>query len=158
MATPTVYTGEDAIIWIKNGPNDYGGWLSHPTLALSDFSLTISRGTAEQELVGSKGNFQLAGARGVEGSLTSCKMTQAGLGTIISGMISGTPIQISGNLGATALHFYFKSAMITGFDFSVGTADDITEGSLDYTLLQAYMISSVQNKTTYVGISDWFRY
>ena len=158
MVLPVLYTGEDATVWIRSGPSSYGSWLGHSTLAISDFSLTISRGTAEQELIGSKGNFQLAGARSVEGSLTSCKLTTIGLGPIISGMISGTPIQISGNFGGGNLRFFFKSAMTTGFDFSIGTADDITQGSMDYTLLQPYMLSGVQDKTTYIGISDWHRY
>lgn len=156
--TPVTYTGEDATIWLKYGNSSVGSWLNHSILAISDFSLTISRGTAEQKLVGSKGNFSLAGARNVEGSLTSCKLTTDAVGILLSGMIAGVPTQISGNLGAASLHFYFKSAMVTGFDFSIGTADDITEGSLDYTLLQPYMVSGVQDETTFVGISDWFRY
>jgi hypothetical protein len=158
MATPTIYTGEDATVWIKNGTVT-GGWIGHSTLAISDFSITIARGTAEQELVGSKGNYRLAGARSVEGSLTSCKLTTAGIGSIISGMINGTGVQISGNLGANSLHFYFKSAMITGFDFSIGTSDDITQGSLDYTLLQPYMVSGVQTRAGENGtfLSDWSR-
>jgi len=158
MATPVTYTGEDATIWLKYGADGVGSWVSHSVLAISDFSVTISRGTAEQELVGSKGNYMLAGARSIEGSLTSCKLTTDALGILISGMIAGVPTQISGNLGAASLHFFFKSAMITGFDFTVGTADDITEGTLDYSLLQPYMVSGVQDKTTFVGISDWHRY
>jgi hypothetical protein len=120
--------------------------------------LTISRDTAEQELIGSKGNFRLAGARGVEGSLTACRLTTTGLGLLVSGMIAGTGIQISGNVGAAGLHFYFMSAMSTGFDFSIGTASDITEGSLDYTLLNPYHVTGVQSTSTFVGISDWFHY
>jgi hypothetical protein len=160
MTTPTTYTGEDATVWLKSGPDGFGSWISHATLAISDFSLTVSRGTAEQKLIGSKGNYSLAGARSVEGKLTSCKLTTTGLGLLISGMISGYVTQVSGNLGSTALHFYFKSAMITGFDFKVGTADDITQGSVDYTLLQPYMVSGLQSKNMNgsVGISDWFRW
>jgi hypothetical protein len=157
-AIPITYTGEDATIWLKYGNDQVGSWLTHGTLAISDFSLTISRGTAEQELVGSKGNFSLAGARSVDGSLTSCKLTTDALGILISGMIAGVPTQISGSIGTTGLHFFFKSAMITGFDFSIGTADDITQGNIDYTLLQGYMVSGVQDKTTFIGISDWHRY
>jgi len=159
MASPTLFTGEDATVWIRNNTGTTtGGWLADSTLAISDFSLTISRGTAEQELIGEKGNFKLAGARGIEGSLTACKLTTTGLGSLISGMVNGTGIQISGNVGSTGLHFFFKSAMITGFDFSIGTADDITEGSLDYTLLNSYQVSGVQTTSTFVGISDWHHY
>jgi hypothetical protein len=159
MASPTLFTGEDATVWIRNNTGTTtGGWLEDSTLAISDFSLTVSRDTAEQELVGSKGNFRLAGARSVEGSLTACKLTTTGLGSLISGMINGTGIQISGNIGSTGLHFFFKSAMVTGFDFSIGTASDITEGTLDYTLLNPYHVSGVQSTTNFVGISDWHKY
>jgi hypothetical protein len=159
MANPILYTGEDAVVWIRNNTGTtVGGWIEDATLAISDFSLTISRGTAEQELVGSKGNFQLAGVRNVEGSLTACRLTTTGLGSLISGMINGTGIQISGMVGPNGLRFFFKSAMITGFDFSIGTADDITEGSLDYTLLNSYQVSGVQTTSTFVGISDWHHY
>ena len=160
MVNPVLYTGEDATVWIRNNTAGAlaGAWIEDSTLAISDFSLTISRDTAEQELVGSKGNFRLAGSRGVEGSLTACKLTIGGLGSLISGMVNGTGIQISGNVGANGLRFYFKSAMITGFDFSVGTASDITEGSLDFTLLNPYQVSSAQAVGNSVGISDWHKY
>jgi len=158
MATPVTYTGEDATIWLKYGADGVGSWVSHSVLAISDFSVTISRGTAEQELVGSKGNYMLAGARSIEGSLTSCKLTTDALGILISGMIAGVPTQISGNYGGGLTRFYFKSGMVTEFDFTVGTADDITEGTIDFTLLQPYMVSGVQGGTDFVGISDWFRY
>lgn len=139
--TPVTYTGEDATIEII----DAGGTsLTHSTLAISDFSITISRGTAEQELVGEKGNFFLAGARSIEGSLTACKLTTDGLGNIVEDMIDGVAVQISGNCGAASLHFYFRSCQVTGFDFTLGTADEIAEGSLDFTLLYPYMVSSVQ--------------
>jgi len=161
MANPVLYTGEDAIVWIRNNTGTTaGGWIGHAALAISDLSLTISRDTAEQELLGSKGNYRLAGSRTFEGSLGSCKMTTTGIGSLISGMINGTGIQISGSCGPGSLHFYFKSAMITGFDFSIGTASDITQGSLDFSLLNSYMVTGVQTRGLGdgTGISDWFRY
>jgi len=133
--TPTIYTGEDAKIFISSQ--------SHTVLALSDFSLTISKGTAEQELVGAKGNFYLAGSISADGSFTSCKLHNSAVGPIVGCMIDGHSVQISGNTGTNSLHFYFKSCQITGFDFSIGTADDITEGSVDFTLLYPYKVSSV---------------
>lgn len=156
MATPTFYTGEDATIEIFDADGTGKG---HSTLAISDFSLTIDRGTSEQELLGEKGNYFLAGSRSVDVSLTSCKLTTAGVGTIISGMIGGKPIQVSGNCGAGSLHWYFKSCQVTGFDFSIGTADEISEGSIDFAVLFPYMVSGVQDGTDAgVYISDWERY
>ena len=157
MATPTYYTGEDATIMIIDSA---GTGKNHSTLAISDFSLTIDRGTSEQELLGEKGNYFLAGSRSVDVSLTSCKLTVAGVGTIISGMIGGRPIQVSGNCGTNSLHWYFRSCQITGFDFSIGTADDISEGTIDFTILHPYMVSGVQTGTDANGtyISDWERY
>ena len=154
MATnPTTYKGDDAEIYIYANSTD----LTHSTLAISDFSLTIDRGTAEQNLVGETGNLFIAGARSTEGSLTSCKVNTAGIGGIVSDMIGGNSVQISGSCGTNSLHFYFKSAMITGFDFSIGTADDITEGSVDFTLLFPYKVSSVNVKSGQAGtqISDF---
>lgn len=156
MVSPVFYTGEDATIEII----DYDGTgKTHSTLAISDFSLTIDRGTSEQELLGEKGNYFLAGSRSVEVSLTSCKLTTAGVGTIISGMIGGKPVQVSGNCGTNSLHWYFRSCQVTGFDFSIGTADDISEGSIDFTILYPYMVSGVQSGTDNGAyISDWERY
>jgi len=135
--TPTIYKGNDARIFISG--------TSHTILAISDFSLTLSKGTAEQELVGEKGNFFLAGSISADGSLTACKLHNSAVGPIVGCMIDGHSVQISGNCGDRSLHFYFKSCQITGFDFSIGTADDITEGTIDYTLLYPYKVSSVQH-------------
>ena len=156
MATPTTYTGEDAVIWLY--ANTSG--MTHGTLAISDVGLTISRGTAEQSLVGEKGNFYLAGSRSIEGSLTSCKLHSNAVGNIVSDMIAGSSIRISGNCGANSLRFYFKSCQVTGFDFSIGTADEITEGSLDFALLYPYKVSSVVSDgpsgvATNSVIRDW---
>lgn len=147
--TPTYYTGEDASIWLGTAGAAASG---HSTFAISDFSLTIDRGTAEQELVGSKGNFSLAGSRSMEGSLTACKLTTAGLAWVVEQMIDGTCITLSGNTGANALHFYLKSCQVTGFDFSVGTADEVTEGSVDFAVLYPYMVSSVNWLANQVGV------
>jgi len=115
--TPTVYTGEDASLWISG--------LSHSTLAISDFSLTLGADIAEQPLVGEKGNFRMRGALSAEGSLTSCKLHSTAVGKIIGNMIDGEHVKISGSCGTNSLHFYFASTQITGFDFTLGTAGDI---------------------------------
>ena len=73
--TPTIYTGEDASIWISG--------LTHSTLALSDFSLGLSADIAEQELIGEKGNFRMRGALSADGSLTSCKLHSTAVGKLV---------------------------------------------------------------------------
>lgn len=148
MATPTTYRGSDAEIWLS-GTTD-------STFALSDFTITLSKGVAEQELLGETGNYFLAGSMSVEGSFTGCRITTTGLGVLLSALIEGKAIAISGNSGTNSLHFYFKSCQMTSFDFSIGDADTITEGSMDYTLLYPYKVSSVtqiDGAGTY--ISDW---
>ena len=137
--SPTIYTGEDATLYIGSGGTT--GALSHGTLAISNFSLTFSKGTAEQELVGEKGNFFLAGSLSAEGSLTSCKLHSTAVGKIVNNMIVGCPVSVSGNCGANSLHFYLRSCQITGFDFTLGTADEIAEGSIDFSVLYPYAIS-----------------
>jgi len=147
----TVYKGDDATILIKAGGND----LTHTTLAISDFSLTLDKGTVEQELVGESGNFFIAGSLSVDGSLTSCKVHSTAIGYIVSDMIDGATIMVSGSCGADSLNFYFVSAQVTGFDFSIGSADDIVEGTIDFSLLKPYLVSSVgYNNAARVFISD----
>jgi len=146
--TPTLYTGEDASIVIMGSGQSYFG--------ISDFSLSISRGTAEQKLVGEKGSFVLAGSRSVDGSLTGCKLTTDGLGMLVERMIDGQSISISGSTGDNSLHFYFKSCQVKSFNFSIGTADDITDGSIDFTLLYPYKVSSTtQDGKGYTKLWDF---
>ena len=149
--TPTTYTGEDAQVWIKAN----GTGMDHSVLAISDFSITIDRGTNEQSLVGESGNYFLAGSRTITGSLTSCRLHTSALGNIIADMIAGGVVQISGSAGPNSLHFYFKSCQITGFDLSIGDADTITEGSIDFTVLYPYKVSSVTKTSTGTLITDF---
>jgi len=151
--TATVYTGEDAQVTITtNGKTA----LTHTTLAISDFSLTFSKGTAEQELVGEKGNFMIAGSLSAEGSLTACKLHNTAVGYLVSDMVNGLSIQVSGNCGAESLHFYLRSCQITGFDFSIGTADEITEGSIDFVSLYPYKLSAQRQGLGYTYINDTY--
>lgn len=151
---PVTYTGEDATISLYTNA---GTQRTHSDLAISDFSLTIARGTAEQPLVGSKGNYFLAGARSIEGSLTACRIHNTALGSLIENMIDGNTIRVSGNTGTNSLHFYLKSCQVTGFDFSIGPADEITEGTIDFAVLYPYRVSSVQyiSAQNYSYISDF---
>jgi len=138
-ATPTVYRGSDAQVWIVAK----GVQLTHSTLALSDFGITFDKGVVEQELVGEAGNYFIGGSLSADGSLTSCKIHNTAIGYLVDELISGNPVEISGNCGSNSLHFFFRSAQITGFDLSLGDADTITEGSIDFTLLKPYLVSSV---------------
>jgi len=148
--SPTIYKGDDAQIYLGSGGANE---LSHSALAISDFSLTLSKGTAEQELVGEKGNYFIAGALSAEGSLTACKMYSAGLGKLVNLMIQGIPMSVSGSCGPNSLHFYLRSCQCTGFDFSIGTAEDITEGTVDFTVLYPYAIS-ISRSLPFVRIKD----
>jgi hypothetical protein len=55
-------------------------------------------------------------------------------GDILAHVISGSTCWISGSAGPDSLSFFFASCMITGFDLSIGDADTITEGSMDFTV------------------------
>ena len=131
----TTYTGADATIYISGS-----SWESY---GLSDFSLTISRDTVEQDLVCEKGNYFTAGKIAIDGSFTACKLADNEAGGVIAAMINGTTVAISGNAGTSSIHFYFKSAMITGFDLSLGDAATITEGSIDWTLKYPQNVTTV---------------
>jgi len=135
--TPTTYTGENALFLINSK--------SHSDLGLSDFSLTISRDTNELSLTGEKGNYYAAGSISVEGSFTSAKLANTEAGSILEAMINGTTVSISGAVGDKSLHFYFKSAMITGFDLSMGDRDTFTQGSIDFTLKYPYLVNDVED-------------
>lgn len=137
--TTTTYTGKDAAIKIATK--------THSTLGLSDFSLTIDRGVVEQELVGETGNYFTAGSLGIEGSLTMCKLEDNAGGDLLSAIISGTKVVVSGSSGDNSVHFYFQSGAITGFDISLGDADTITEGSVDFAVMdpQNVTLTNLEN-------------
>jgi len=130
---PQTYTGKDANIKIATK--------SHSVLGISDFSLTIDRGTVEQELVGETGNYFVAGSMSIDGSLTACKLENSAAGELLKSMITGSYVVVSGSCGDNSLHFYFKSAAITGFDISIGDADTITEGSIDFTVMNPHQVT-----------------
>jgi len=149
-ATPTVYKGDDATIRITAN----GAGMSHTDLAISDFSITLDKGTVEQELVGETGNYFIAGSMSIDISLTSCKLHSTAVGRIVSDMIDGYTVTISGSCGTNSLNFYFKSAQVTGFDFSLGDADTITEGSVDFSLLKPYLVSTAGYKGNHLILTD----
>jgi hypothetical protein len=156
QSSPTIYKGNDAALWFA-GSTTVGGGIgslsAHGNFAVSDFTLTLAKGTVEQELVGEIANYSLAGALTAEGSLTGCKMYNTGLGVMLGCLINGYNFTVSGNCGANSLHFFLRSCQVTGFDFTLGTAEDITEGSVDFTVLYPYKIST-SRIGTYTVIAD----
>jgi len=77
----------------------------------------------------------MAGSLGIEGSLTATKLDDSAAGVLLESLINGTPVTISGTAGDKSISFYFTSGLITGFDISLGDADTVTEGSIDFTVL-----------------------
>lgn len=151
-ANPKTYTGRNATIKIASGGATLEG---DEVFALSDFSLTLDKGTVEQELLGEEGNFFTAGALSADGSLTSAKLGSGAAGKILGAMVNGTKIQVSGCVAdSSSLAWYFKSAQVTGFDISIGDANTISEGSIDFSVLDTANISKTRDTKGRVWIVD----
>jgi len=131
--TPTTYTGNDADIKVATH--------THTVLGISDFSITFDRGVVEQELVGEEGNYFKAGALSIEGSLTVCKLEEGAGGDLLESTISGTYVVVSGSCGTNSVKFYFPSCSVTGFDISLGDADTVTEGSIDFVVMDPQFVT-----------------
>ena len=139
--TPEIYNGSDAEIQI--GLKGQTG-KTHSTLAISDFSISLKRGTVDQNLVGETGNLTMQGAITADGSLTSCKLASGAVGILLESIISGTTgkrVWVSGSTGTNGLHFFFASTQITAFNIAIGDASTITEGSINYTVLNPHQIT-----------------
>lgn len=131
--TPTTYTGEDAEIWISGQ--------THTTVGIGDFSVSLDRGIVEQELVGEAGNYFTQGAITIDGSFTNARWAEDVMDATVGALVNGETITISGNCGSNSLHFYFPLCQVTSFDLTLGDASTITEGSVDFTILDPYNIS-----------------
>ena len=120
---------------------------TYTTYAISDFSITLDRGTVEQELIGQIGNYSIFGSLSIEGSYTCCKFGASGSDTALDNLFNKDStndyIAISGNTGnsAAGISWYFQSCQITGYDVSLGDADTITEASIDWVLMHPNQIS-----------------
>lgn len=141
-------TGKNAKVWIgahlAGTAAIIGTMDAHSTYGIGEFSLTLSRDTVEQNLIGSRGNYFVPGTLSVEGSLTAAKFggstdeifdnlldTDAGTYKYIA--ISGT---VTTDTDVSSyLSWFFQSCQITGYDVSIGDADTITEASIDFTTL-----------------------
>jgi len=119
----------------------------HATFAVSDFSLTMDRGTVEQELIGQIGNYFDQGSLSMDGSLTQCRFGASGNSDLLDNMVDGTGnfkyIAISGQVGDEAddLKWYLTSCQVTGYDITMGDADTITEASIDFVVLDPYNVT-----------------
>ena len=124
-------TGQEAAIKISN--------TAHSVFGISEFSLTFDRGTVEQSLLGKKGNKQLMGALSIEGSLTCCKFAASGNSPMLTSIVNGTVITVSGSTDDSyKLAWFFKSCQVTGYDISMGDATTITEASIDFTVMDPH--------------------
>jgi len=136
-----IVTGKSAAIKIANK--------AHSVYGITDFSLSFSRDTIEEDLVGETGNLFLEGALSIDGSFTQCKFAASGNADALQSIINGSLITISGSVsGSNFLGFYFTSAQITGYDISIGDASTITEASIDFTVLNPY-------QATYDSSTGW---
>jgi len=118
----------------------------HSVFGISDFSLSFSRDTIEQDLVGEEGNLFLPGALSIDGSFTACKFGASGNSDALDSILNGTYVTISGAVsGSTHLRWYFTSAQITGYDISMGDASTITEASIDFTVLDPFNVTYDRN-------------
>lgn len=131
-----IVTGKNADIKIASSEESLYG--------MSDFSLTIDRGTVEQDLVGAEGNASFQGALSIDGSYTNCKFAASGSADSLEGIISGTTFAISGAIDSgdgSTIGWYLKSCQVTGYDVSIGDASTISEASIDFTVLDPYNVT-----------------
>ena len=140
--TLKTYTGRDAFFYFSSAGT--GEDCTGTNMGVGDFSLTLDRGIVEQELAGEQGNYFTQGALSIEGSLTSIKLGADAAGIFLDSMINNVYLRISGGThDISGVTFCFVSTQATGFDISIGDASTITEGSLDFTIMNPYdMVST----------------
>lgn len=156
-------TGKDANLWFaahSGGSNLDSTWHAakfdndhtHTAFGVGDFSMTLDRGTVEQDLVGEIGNYFDQGSLSADGSLSAVKFGTSGVADFLLNLLdTGTDekykyLAISGCVSPTAggityISWYFASCQVTGYDISMGDADTITEASIDFTIIDPYNIT-----------------
>lgn len=143
---PGTVTGENAKVWIGThaAATAPSFTKTHTLYGMGDFSITLDRGTIEQDLIGAAGNYFDQGSLSVDGSLTMSKFGANANSDALNNILDGTGTNklfcVSANIGgsltdATYLKFCFVSAQVTGYDVSIGDADTITEASIDFITL-----------------------
>ena len=138
-------TGESATLYLKIS-DTFGGTSGAVTLwAVSDFSLTMDRGTVEQELLGEPGNYYTQGAFSIEGSITNCRFAASGNSDMLLNIVDTTNyprLVVSGSVGSTSpVKWYLVSCQVTNYEVSIGDADTISELSADFTVMDPFNIS-----------------
>ena len=147
-------TGQDANVWFArhSGGCDliyvgsssmFSATENHAWYGMSDFSLTLDRGTIEKDLMGQAGNYFDQGSLSMDGSFTISRFGKSGSSYALLNIIDGTGkseyVAISGTVSdatdATYLKWYLVSCQITGYDMSMGDADTMTEASIDFIVL-----------------------
>ncbi len=130
MATSTV-TGSQASITIATKAQTVYG--------MSDFTLSFTRGTSEQPLVGCEGNEFFEGALTISGSYSCCKFGADQNCDSLKSVINGTVFAMTGEVAPDSvekhLNWDFTQVQITSFDISEGNASQITEASIDFIIM-----------------------
>lgn len=158
MTVPETYTGKDATIEIGLLEDWATGGTTHTEYAISDFGITITRGTVTQELVGATGDFQIAGALAAEGSLTACRLGIDTLGILLESIINGTAakrIFVKGMVGPNSVNFEFKECQVVSFELTIGDASTISEGSVDFKVMKPYLITLTETTGAGTLIKDY---
>ena len=137
--TATV-TGKDATIEIG-----LGGVESNKLYGLSDFSISFSRGTSEQPLIGCEGNEFYEGAITISGSYTCCKFGADQNCDALKSIVVGSVIKVAGKIGTSNgdkfLNWQFDECQVTSYGVSTGNASKITEASIDFTIMNPYEVA-----------------
>ena len=146
-------TGKNCRVWLvahSGGTWDAGGaggftsTKTQATWALGDFSLTFDRGVVESDQMGAAGPYTTQGSISVEGSMTAAKFATPGYSDLIYNMCYFDDdkykyLAISGTISTDSDACYFKwclaSCQVTGYDFSLGDADTVTEANIDFVML-----------------------
>jgi hypothetical protein len=128
-----VIRGNDAVVEINSK--------GQATFGISDFSVSFSRGTNEQALLGAEGNEFYEGSLSIDGSYTCCKFGGSGNCDALAGLVSGSIISVSGSVSGSTLEWYFTSCQVTRFDITGGNKDTITEASIDWIVLDPYNVT-----------------
>ena len=146
-------TGESAKVWICTHAGSTApsfGSKTHTLWGMGDFSITLDRGTIEQDLIGTAGNYKDQGSLNVDGSFTIGKLDTQGNSDSLNSILDSTGgnkyFAVSANIGgtltdATYLKVYLVSCQVTGWDTSVGDADTVTEASVDFITMNPQSIT-----------------
>jgi hypothetical protein len=149
-------TGRDANLHIctHDGGSAPSFTYGHSDYGVGDFSLTLDRGTVEQDLIGMPGNYFDQGSLSLEGSITAAKFATSGIADFLDNIVdtgyttaATEYLAISGcvsdDTSYTYLSWYLTSCQVTGYDVSIGDADTITEASIDFVHMLPQNISYV---------------